>query len=144
MDRPLALLTIVMAVLVAVGVVLVPQGRGRRLAQIVLPLATALLLIHLALSTWSVGAFALITLMLVSAAALAVRAGGAEDRAPWVALGVFAVAATVGGFGMLAQGLCAAGGGYGCGGAVSATLALTGWTAAIAAYGYLYWGALRP
>jgi hypothetical protein len=144
MDRVLALVTIVLAALVAVSIVRIPQGRGRRLAQIVLPLSTAVLLIHLALSTWSVGAFALITLMLVSAAALAVRAGSPTDRAPWVALGAFAIAATVGGFGMLAQGLCAAGGGYGCGGTVSAVFALVGWTAAVASYGYLYWGALRP
>jgi len=143
-DRLLALVTIATATAVAVTLILVPQGRGLRLARVVLPVAIALLLIHLALSTWSLGAFVLITLMLVSAAALAVRAGRPRDRAPWLALGIFAIAAMVGGFGMLAQGLCAAGVGYGCGGTVSAVFALVGWTVAVTAYGYLYWGALRP
>lgn len=144
MDRILALAAIPTAAAVALVIVLLPQGRGLLLARIALPIGTALLLLNLALLTWSVAAFVLLVLMIVSACVLALRMGTPRVRGPWLALGAFAVAAIVGGFGMMAEGFCAAGGGYGCGGTLSVAMALGGWGIAISAYGYLAWGALRP
>lgn len=144
MDRILALAAIPTAAAVALALILLPQGRGLMLARIALPIAVALLLINLALLTWSVPAFVLLVLMIVSACVLALRMGTPRMRGPWLALGAFAIAAIVGGFGMMAEGFCVAGGGYGCGGPLSIGMALAGWGVAISAYGYLAWGALRP
>lgn len=144
MDRLLAFAAIPTAAAVALVLVFLPQGRGLLLARIALPIAVVILLLDLALFTWSVPAFVLLVLMIVSAGVLALRMGTPRMRGPWFALGMFAIAAIVGGFGAMAEGFCAVGGGYGCGGPLSIAMTLAGWGIAVSAYGYLLWGALRP
>jgi hypothetical protein len=143
-DRIVALAAIPTSVAVAIALILLPQGRGLLLARIAVPIAIGLLLLNLVLVTWSVAAFALLVLVIISAGVLALRMGTPRSRGPWLALGAFAIAAMVGGFGVMAEGFCIAGGGYGCGGTLSLGMAVAGWAVAISAYGYLAWGALRP
>mgnify|MGYP006282226411 CR=1 FL=1 len=131
----------------AVAVLLVVVGLARRVpiavpvARVVLPLAVIAMIAEMALRHWSLAAFALLAVMIVSAGALAVQ--GRDGAGTWIALGVFAVAGLAGGFGLLTHGLCLVGESYGCGGTGPDLLAVAGWGVAWIAYGYLWWGALR-
>ena len=135
--------------ILAILVLLVVIGLAYRLpvavyaARGVLPAGVLVLIAQLALRHWSLAAFALLAALIASAAALAVRGRGRDHPPTWIALAVFAAAGLAGGFGLLTQGLCLVGDTYGCGGAGPDALALVGWVAAWAAYGYLAWGALR-
>ena len=140
-----AVTSAILAVLAAFEVVGLARGRASAVqtSRVVLPLAVATLVVQMALRHWSVEAFVLLAVVIVSAGALAVRGRGRDHAPTWVALGVFAAAGLAGGFGLLTQGLCVVGETYGCGGLGSDLLAAVGWTVAWAAYGYLAWNALR-
>ena len=135
----------ILAVLAAFDVVGLARRRGTavRTARVVLPLAVATLIVQMALRHWSIEAFALLAVVILSAGALAVRGRGRDHAPTWIALGVFAAAGLAGGFGLLTQGLCLVGETYGCGGVGPDVLAIVQPAIAWAAYGYLAWGALR-
>jgi hypothetical protein len=143
-DLALTIASAVAAGIVVAAIALMARGSGVALARVALPVGIALLALQTALGEWSLAAFGLLAALIASAAMLAVR-GGSRDHAPtWIALGVFAIAGLVGGYGVLAHGLCAAGDAYGCGGTAPDLLALAGSAIALAAYAYLGWQALRP
>ena len=133
--------SLLLSAISAVSIVALVRRRDPRLARVALPAAVLLLVVQMALGHWSVAAFLLLAVIVSSAGALAAR--GRDRGLTWIALAAFAVAGIVGGFGVLAQGLCAAGDSYNCGGTPSNLLAIGGWATAIAMYGYLSWGALR-
>ena len=144
MDHALTIASAVAAGLTVATIVLVARGSGLRLARAVLPTGIALLILQTLLGEWSVAAFGLLAALVASAGVLAVRAGSRDHAPTWIALGAFAIAGLVGGYGVLAHGLCAAGDGYGCAGTVPDVLALIGSAGALVAYAYLSWRALRP
>ncbi len=131
------------AILVVATIIRLGRGEGKRLARVILPLATALLIVQIGLQHWPLTAFALLASMIVSAGALAIRGGGYHHGKTWIALAIFAASGLAGGFGLLAQALCAAGGTYGCAGTGPDLLAIVGWAIALTAYAYLAWRALR-
>ncbi len=131
------------AILVVAAIIRLARGDGKRLARVILPLATALLIVQIGLQYWSLTAFVLLASMIVSAGALAIRGGGYHHGKTWIALAIFAASGLAGGFGLLAQALCAAGGTYGCAGTGPDLLAIVGWAIALTAYAYLAWRALR-
>ncbi len=133
----------IVAILVVATIIRLARGEGKRLARVILPLATALLIVQIGLQHWPLTAFALLASMIVSAGALAIRGGGYHHGKTWIALAIFAASGLAGGFGLLAQALCAAGGTYGCAGTGPDLLAIVGWAIALTAYAYLAWGALR-
>ena len=137
-----------LSVILLITLVLLARGRDRDrlLARIILPQVIIVLAAQMALQHWSVASFALLALLIISAGILAVQGRGRdrEHRTTWIALAVFAAAGLLGGFGVLAQGLCVAGDTYNCAGMGSDLLAAGGWAIALAAYIYLAWGALKP
>ncbi len=131
------------AILVVATIIRLARGEGKPLARVILPLATALLIVQIGLQHWSLTAFALLASMIVSAGALAIRGGGYPHGRTWIALAIFAASGLAGGFGLLAQALCTAGDTYGCAGTGPDLLAIVGWAIALTAYAYLAWRALR-
>lgn len=143
-DLALTIASAVAAGVIVAAIVLMARGSGATLARVALPVGIALLALQTALGEWSLAAFGLLAALIASAAVLAVRGGARDDARTWLALGVFAIAGLVGGYGVLAHGLCAAGDAYGCAGTAPDLLALAGSAVALTAYAYLAWQALRP
>lgn len=138
-----SILSAATAALVIVTIIRLARGNGIFVARVTLPLAILVLIVQMSLHHWSLEAFVLLAVVIVSAGVLALRGRGREHRPTWIALGVFAATGLAGGFGLLAQGLCVAGNAYNCGGTGADALAAVGWALAFGAYGYLAWGALR-
>ncbi len=132
-----------LSVVVILAIILLARGRGIMLARAALPVAIVLIVLQMAVGHWSVPAFVLLSALIVSAGALAVRGPGRDHGPTWIALATFAAAGIAGGFGLLANGLCSAGDSYNCAGTGPDILAIVGWLIAFGAYGYLAWGALR-
>ena len=143
MSRFFSILSAATAAVVIVTIIRLARGNGVVVARVTLPLAILVLIVQMSLHHWSLEAFALLAVVIVSAGALALRGRGREHGPTWIALGIFAATGLAGGFGLLAQGLCVAGNAYNCGGTGPDVLAVVGWAVAFGAYAYLAWGALR-
>ena len=138
-----SILSAATAAVVIVTIIRLARGNGVVVARVTLPLAILVLIVQMSLHHWSLEAFVLLAVVIVSAGALALRGRGREHGPTWIALGIFAATGLAGGFGLLAQGLCVAGNAYNCGGTGPDVLAVVGWAIAFGAYAYLAWGALR-
>lgn len=138
-----SILSAATAAVVIVTIIRLARGNGVVVARVTLPLAILVLIVQMSLHHWSLEAFVLLAVVIVSAGALALRGRGREHGPTWIALGIFAATGLAGGFGLLAQGLCVAGNAYNCGGTGPDVLAVVGWAIAFGTYAYLAWGALR-
>ena len=138
-----SILSAATAALVIVTIIRLARGNGVAVARVTLPLAILVLIVQVSLHHWSLEAFVLLAVVILSAGALALRGRGREHGPTWIALGIFAATGLAGGFGLLAQALCVAGNAYNCGGTGPDLLAAVGWALAFSAYAYLAWGALR-